>query len=97
MASAEWTTPGVYAGPGGVLTDAAGTLTGELTVHTTWEQERAHIAVQYSGASEWHFLAGSPVACPSSEASRAVHQRAVEAVRSGGAVPFTPWPTTPVA
>ncbi|WP_327418601.1 hypothetical protein [Streptomyces sp. NBC_01233] len=92
MASTTWTTTGVFTGPGGVLTGEAGTLTGELTVRTTWEPEQAHVAVQYVGASEWCTLTGSPVPCPTPEVGRAVHQCAVEAVRTGGAVPFAPWP-----
>ncbi|MBW5480559.1 hypothetical protein [Streptomyces bambusae] len=94
MASTTWTTTGVFTGPGGVLTGEAGTLTGELTVRTTWEQEQAHVAVQYVGASEWYTLAGSPVSCPSPEAGRSVHQSAVDAVRTGGSAPFAPWPIT---
>ncbi|MER7467307.1 hypothetical protein [Streptomyces sp. NPDC097981] len=95
MTTTTWTTTGVFTGPGGVLTDAAGILTGELTVRTTWEPERAHVAVQYVGAAEWHTLAGSPVPCASAEAGRSVHQSAVDAVRAGGAVPFAPWPIAP--
>ncbi|MFB6613031.1 hypothetical protein ACIGFK_16370 [Streptomyces sp. NPDC085524] len=97
MATTTWTTTGVFTGPGGVLTDAAGTLTGELTVRTTWEPEQAHVAVQYVGAAEWHALAGSPVPCASPEAGRSVHQNAVEAVRAGGSAAFTPWPIVPPA
>ncbi len=90
MESEGWTTTGVFTGPGGVLTSEAGTLTGELTVHTTWESGQAHVAVQYVGASEWYTLAGSPVPCRTPEAGRSVHQSAVEAVRTGGAGPFIP-------
>ncbi|MFF3624990.1 hypothetical protein [Streptomyces sp. NPDC002467] len=95
MASTTWTTPGVFTGPGGVLTAEAGSLTGELTIRTTWDAERAHVAVQYVGASEWCTLVGSPVPCPSVEAARSVHQCAVETVRTGGSVPFVPWPLDP--
>ncbi|MEU8433243.1 hypothetical protein AB0F18_10030 [Streptomyces sp. NPDC029216] len=97
MATTTWTTTGVFTGPGGVLTDKAGTLSGELTVRTTWEPTRAHVAVQYVGAAEWHALAGSPVPCASAEAGRSVHQNAVDAVRAGGSTPFAPWPVAPEA
>ncbi|MGW6980274.1 hypothetical protein ACWGE1_12605 [Streptomyces sp. NPDC054932] len=95
MASTTWTTPGVFTGSGGVLTAEAGSLTGELTVRTTWDAGQAHVAVQYAGASKWCTLVGSPVPCPSSEEARSVHQCAVEAVRTRGPVPFAPWPLTP--
>ncbi|MER6218062.1 MULTISPECIES: hypothetical protein [unclassified Streptomyces] len=83
---ASWTTRGVYAGREGVRTDEAGILTGELDVHTTWTEADglAHITVQYSGGSHWLTLSGSPVTCPSEEASRALHDAVVDAVRAGG-------------
>lgn len=57
---------------------------GDLTVHTTWADGQAEVAVQFSGASDWFTLAGSPVRCPTEQASRAFHQAVVEAVRAGG-------------
>ncbi|MEU2833411.1 hypothetical protein [Streptomyces lavendulae] len=97
MTSETWTTTAVFTGPGGVRTDGAGTLTGEVSVRTIWEPEQARIAVQYVGASEWYTLAGSPVPCPSAEAARSVHQSAVEAVRTGGPDTFATWPIRPAA
>jgi hypothetical protein len=85
MAWASWTTTGIYAGAGGVRTDELGVISGDLTVHTTWSGGQAQIAVQYSGASEWFTLTGSPVPCPSEEASRTLHQAVVDAVRAGSA------------
>ncbi|MGJ5694734.1 hypothetical protein ACM6RM_16350, partial [Streptomyces pratensis] len=82
---ASWTTCGVFAGTGGVRTEEVGVVKGDLTVHTTWSNGQAEVAVQYSGASEWYTMAGSPVPCPSEEASRSFHQSVVEAVRAGGA------------
>jgi hypothetical protein len=84
MSWASWTTSGVFAGSGGVRTEEAGLVNGDLTVHTTWSDGQAAVAVQYSGASDWFTLAGSPVPCPSEEASRSFHQSIVEAVRAGG-------------
>lgn len=57
---------------------------GDLTVHTTWADGEARVAVQFSGASDWFTMAGSPARCPTEEASRAFHQEVVEAVRAGG-------------
>lgn len=59
-------------------------MTGDLTVHTTWDGSQVDVAVQYSGGSQWFTLAGSPVPCLSEEASRHLHQEVVEAVRAGG-------------
>ncbi|MFF5447244.1 hypothetical protein [Streptomyces sp. NPDC012888] len=95
---ASWTTRNVFAGRGGVRTVEAGILTGALDVHTTWtEDDRlAHVAVQYSGASEWLRLAGSPASCPSESASRVLHDAVIDAVRAGGAaaLPRPPVPDT---
>ena len=84
MAWASWTTTGVFAGRGGVRTDEAGTVTGDLTVHTTWDGSHADVTVQYSGASRWFTLTGSPVPCATEKDSRNLHQAVVEAVRVGG-------------
>ncbi|MFF4582559.1 hypothetical protein [Streptomyces sp. NPDC001389] len=92
MEPTSWTTPGVFAGHGGVLTEQAGALSGELTVHTEWQEGRAHVAVGYGDGEEWYALAGSPVACRDPQSSRLIHQSAVEAVRAGGAVRFAPPP-----
>ncbi|MCP9958106.1 MULTISPECIES: hypothetical protein [Streptomyces] len=84
---ASWTTVNVFAGAGGVRTVELGVLTGNLSVHTTWQGTEADVAVQYSGGSDWYTMAGSPVPCRSEEESRALHQAAVEAVQTGrGAV-----------
>ncbi|WP_299535980.1 hypothetical protein [uncultured Streptomyces sp.] len=83
MSWASWTTSGVYAGTGGVRTVEVGVVTGDLTVHTTWSDEEAAVAVQFSGSSDWFTLAGSPAPCFSEEESRAFHQSVVEAVRAG--------------
>ncbi|MFG3280400.1 hypothetical protein [Streptomyces sp. NPDC048111] len=89
MSWESWTTTGIFAGPGGVPTGEGGpVLTGQLDVHTTWtEAEKlAYVTVQYSGASEWLPLEGSPAPCPSATASRDLHDAAVVAVRKGTAL-----------
>ncbi|MEU9380868.1 hypothetical protein AB0D38_07695 [Streptomyces sp. NPDC048279] len=83
MDQTSWTTTGVFTGQGGARTDEAGIVTGELTVHTTWDGRQAHVKIQYTGTSEWYTLTGSPVPCPSQQASRTLHQTVVEAVRAG--------------
>ncbi|MFD6418687.1 hypothetical protein [Streptomyces sp. NPDC060194] len=78
---ASWTTTGVISGHGGVRTDELGVLTGDLTVHTTWSDGEVRVSVQYSGASEWFTVSGSPAGCESERASRDLHEAVVEAVR----------------
>ncbi|MFJ4687266.1 hypothetical protein [Streptomyces sp. NPDC088789] len=86
MAWASWTTPGIFSGRGGVHTDETGILTGDLTVHTTWDGTEVDITVQYTGTSDWYTVTGSPVTCRSERHSRALHQAVVAAVRAGGGV-----------
>lgn len=83
MTWASWTTTGVFAGAAGVPTDEAGVVRGDLSVHTTWTDGQAILTVQYSGASEWFTITGSPVRCATERQSRDLHQEVVEAVRSG--------------
>lgn len=66
-------------------------LTGELDIHTTWTEADglAHVTVQYSGGSDWLPLAGSPVPCPSEEASRALHDAVIHSVRAGAILPLS--------
>ncbi|MFF5404461.1 hypothetical protein ACFY8K_17535 [Streptomyces misionensis] len=81
MVWASWTTPGVFTGRGGARTVEAGILTGDLTVHTTWDGRVADVAVQYSGTSQWYTLSGSPVPCRTERGSRELHQAVVESIR----------------
>jgi hypothetical protein len=83
MVWASWTTTGLIAGTGGVPTEEAGVLHGELNVHTTWADGQAIVTVQYLGASDWYTISGSPVECSSEERSRDLHQAVVSAVRAG--------------
>jgi hypothetical protein len=94
MSWASWTTTGVYSGRGGVLTDEVGVLTGDLTVHTTWASGEARVAVQYSGASDWFTMTGSPIACATEDESRVLHQAIVQAVADGGGATVPSLPQT---
>ncbi|MBT2490989.1 hypothetical protein J7E96_21210 [Streptomyces sp. ISL-96] len=97
MGWASWTTLGVLTGRGGVLTDEVGVLTGDLTVHTTWADGEARIAVQYSGSSDWFTMSGSPVSSPSEGDSRDLHDAVVAAIREGGAATVPSPPHSPSA
>ncbi|MFE2990286.1 hypothetical protein [Streptomyces sp. NPDC059262] len=83
MAWASWTTPGIFTGRGGVRTDEVGVITGNVTVHTTWDGQEADVSVQYTGTLEWFTVAGSPVPCRTERHSRNLHQAVVEGVKAG--------------
>ncbi|MFE7772538.1 hypothetical protein ACFU5O_01265 [Streptomyces sp. NPDC057445] len=85
---ATWTTQGIIAGSGGVMTTEGGPITGDLTVHTTWIDGQAQVTVQHTGASEWYVMEGSPLSASDEDAGRSVHQAAVEAVKAGGGAPL---------
>ncbi|APU44875.1 hypothetical protein BSL84_32420 [Streptomyces sp. TN58] len=73
----------VPAGPGGVMTDEVGIVTGPLTVRTTVAGGGlVRFEVQYKDADEWYTLTGSPR--PGHGAPAALHAAAVAAVRAGG-------------
>jgi hypothetical protein len=46
---------------GGVMTEEAGAVTGELELLCRAEVEGLHVAVRYAGADEWYTVSGSPV------------------------------------
>ncbi|WP_274561535.1 hypothetical protein [Streptomyces spiramyceticus] len=86
---ATWTTQGIIAGSGGVMTTEGGPITGDLTVHTSWIDGLARVTVQHTGATEWYAMLGSPVPAANEDTGRAVHQAAVEAVNEGGGATLT--------
>ncbi|MGW7366785.1 hypothetical protein ACWGI8_25955 [Streptomyces sp. NPDC054841] len=86
---ATWTTQGIIAGSGGVMTTEGGPITGDLTVHTTWIEGQAQVTVQHTGATEWYAVQGSPVPAADEDTARAAHQAAVELVKAGGGATFT--------
>ncbi|BFV60835.1 hypothetical protein KCMC57_up59390 [Kitasatospora sp. CMC57] len=81
---ATWTTQGIRAGHGGVLTEELGAITGDLTLHTTWVDGEARITIQYTGAQDWFTVVGSPVTVTDETAARNLHQAMVEATKAGG-------------
>ncbi|UYQ66045.1 hypothetical protein [Streptomyces peucetius] len=91
MSWASWTTRNVYTGRGGALTEETGVMTGNLTVHTTWADGTAQVALQFTGATDWFTMTGSPTPCPSEEASRALHDAVVQAVRNGAGAVVPSW------
>ncbi|MEU2516102.1 hypothetical protein [Streptomyces syringium] len=74
----------VSAGPGGVMTDEVGVVTGDLTFATTLRGDgRADVCVQYTGAEEWYTMTGSPATVPPTGLGT-LHQAVLTAARTGG-------------
>jgi hypothetical protein len=46
---------------GGVMTEEAGAVTGELDLLCRPEADELRVAVRYAGADEWYAVSGSPV------------------------------------
>ena len=59
MPSAEQRSSDIVAGPGGVMTDEVGVVTGELTLVSELDRGTYVLKVQYKGASEWYHVAGA--------------------------------------
>jgi hypothetical protein len=45
-------------GPGGVMTDEAGVITGELTLRSELDGDKLTLRVQYKEADEWYVVTG---------------------------------------
>lgn len=56
----------IVAGPGGVMTDEVGVVTGDLTLRSRLDGATAALDVQYKDAAEWYAVTGGriPLACP---------------------------------
>ena len=67
----------IVPGPGGVMTDEVGVVTGDLTLRTVLEGATAQTSVQYKGADEWYKITGGAVALVAPDDLKAVHQLAV--------------------
>ncbi|MER7131321.1 hypothetical protein [Streptosporangium saharense] len=72
----------VVAGPGGVMTDEVGVVTGDLTVVTEADGDAARVTVQYTGADEWYVLTGSPIPLKDRTVEQ-VHQAVLDAAEAG--------------
>ncbi|MEU7457541.1 hypothetical protein [Streptosporangium roseum] len=75
----------VVAGPGGVMTEDVGVVTGELTIRTEAAGDAAQTAqvqVQYTGAEEWYTLTGSPIPLAGRSVEQ-LHQAVLRAAAQG--------------
>jgi hypothetical protein len=66
-------TTDITAGPGGVLTDEVGVITGDLTVRTEYAAGRVTVRVRYKDADEWYAVTGTATALADEADLEAVH------------------------
>ncbi|MET7807327.1 hypothetical protein [Micromonospora chersina] len=70
-------TSDITAGPGGVMTDEEGVVTGDLTLRTEYADGQVTLRVQYKDADEWYAVTGGRVPLADPAALDAVHTVAV--------------------
>ncbi|MER7417993.1 hypothetical protein ABT346_14620 [Micromonospora peucetia] len=70
-------TADIVPGPGGVMTDEVGVVTGELTLRTGFADGQVTLMVQYKDADEWYTVTGGRVALADAAGLDAVHGIAV--------------------
>jgi hypothetical protein len=66
-------TADILAPPGGVMTDEAGVITGELTLRTELAGDKVRMSVQYKDADEWYVVTGGTAALHDPADLDAVH------------------------
>jgi hypothetical protein len=73
-------------GPGGVMTDDVGVITGELTLRTdVADTGEASLAIQYLGADEWYAVANGRYQLDDPALGQVLHDAAVAHLATGGA------------
>ena len=78
-------TTDVTAGPGGVMTDEVGVVTGDLTVRTEAADDgNVRPMVAYQGALDWYTITDGPTTLGTEDLDT-VHNRVVERVTRGDA------------
>ncbi|MET8279876.1 hypothetical protein [Micromonospora sp. NPDC005174] len=70
-------TADIVPGPGGVMTDEVGVVTGELTLRTEYADGKVTLRVQYKDADEWYAVTGGSAALADPAGLDAVHSVAV--------------------
>src|SRR4051812_39883891 len=66
-------TTDITAGPGGVMTDEVGVITGDLTVRSEVRDGKVTVHVQYKEADEWYVLTGGRATLKDPADLEAVH------------------------
>ena len=67
-------TTDITPGPGGVMTDEVGVVTGPLTLRTTVEGNDVVVRVQYKDAAEWYAVTGARATLADPRDAEAVHK-----------------------
>jgi hypothetical protein len=75
--AADSRTADIVAGPGGVMTDEVGVVTGDLTLRTEYADGQVTLRVQYKDADEWYVVSGGKAALADAADLDAVHTIAV--------------------
>lgn len=70
-------TADITAGPGGVMTDEVGVVTGALTLRTGLRDGQVRLEVQYKDADEWYAVTGARAPLPDPAGLDAIHTIAV--------------------
>nr|WP_309238196.1 hypothetical protein [Actinoplanes aureus] len=70
-------TTDITAGPGGVMTDEVGVVTGELTLRSALSGGKVVLSVQYKDAEEWYAVTGGRALLKDPSGLEAVHTIAV--------------------
>ncbi|WP_018723855.1 hypothetical protein [Salinispora fenicalii] len=70
-------TADIIPGPGGVMTDEVGVITGELTLRTEYLDGQVILRVQYREADEWYVVTGGRATLPDPAGLDAIHAIAV--------------------
>jgi len=63
----------ITTGPGGVMTDEVGVVTGELDLRTSIEDGQVVLRVRYADADEWYAVTGGRAPLSGHSALDAVH------------------------
>jgi hypothetical protein len=64
----------ITSGPGGVMTDEVGVVTGDLTLRTEVDdQSNVVVRVQYKDADEWYTVSGARATLADADDIEAVH------------------------
>jgi hypothetical protein len=66
-------TTDITAGPGGVMTDEVGVITGDLTLRTEFADGQVVVRVQYKDAEEWYVVTGGKAGLKDPADVAAVH------------------------
>ena len=66
-------TTDITAGPGGVMTDEVGVITGDLTLRTEFADGKVVVRAQYKDAEEWYVVTGGTAELKDPADAAAVH------------------------